>query len=395
MKFTESKVMSIECVPLRRGAGWVTLLALLACLFSSPVMAQDSLSQLIAEAANAIEQARKASAEAYAVDDMAAARSWFTQAERANSSANSLLGRVATDRQKKARENEIFFFASMAKAKAMTAEAKAKKVTTLTETGNVQKVLTEYQGMIRIATERAAEASKARSEIDRARETQARADAERRQLAEAQKRVADIDAQRSREIAQAQQKAAELEAQKAREMAALQEQEARRAAERQREAEAARASQEQIAQMQAKLQVLEQEKAMLAAGAKVPGATFKSADGKAVFTLLVASLFSLANELSPAGRKTLDGVGAFLKAYPDGAVSIRSYTDDRGTPAANKDLSGKRAQKVREYLAKSHGIPESRLAAEGVGAAEPVATNATDAGRALNRRVEVSVSSGK
>ena len=395
MKFIESTVMSIAFLLPRRGAGMAMLLACMACLISSPVMAQDSLSQLVAEAAHAIEQARKASAEGYAQADMAAARSWFTQAERANASANSLLGRVATDRQKKARENEIFFFASMAKAKAMTAEAKAKKVTTLAETGNVQKVLTEYQGMIRLASERAAEANKARGEVDQARETQAKADAERRQLAEAQQRVTDIEAQRAREVAEAQQRAAALDAQKAREMAAAQQQEAQRAAERQREADAARANQEQMAQMQAKLQALEQEKAMLAAAAKVPSATHKSSDGKIVFTLLVASIFSPANELGPAGRQSMDGLGAFLKAYPDGDVVIRAYTDDRGTAAANKDLSNRRAQKVREYLVKSQGIADTRLVAEGMGPVEPVATNATDAGRALNRRVEVSVVSRK
>ena len=130
---------------------------------------------------------------------------------------------------------------------------------------------------------------------------------------------------------------------------------------------------------------------MLAAAAAIPDTTLKSADKKLALTVPVANLFGSGNDLTSAGKQILENVGKFLKTYANNKVVVRSYTDNRGTAAANQDLSEKRAQKVRDYLAGTQTTAGARVSAEGLGTAEPVAANTTDAGRAQNRRIEINV----
>jgi outer membrane protein OmpA-like peptidoglycan-associated protein len=72
-------------------------------------------------------------------------------------------------------------------------------------------------------------------------------------------------------------------------------------------------------------------------------------------------------------------------------VQVAGYTDSTGSASHNQRLSERRAQAVLSYL-KSHGLRSQSYAAQGFGSANPVASNATTAGRAQNRRVEVRVS---
>lgn len=75
---------------------------------------------------------------------------------------------------------------------------------------------------------------------------------------------------------------------------------------------------------------------------------------------------------------------------PDLKVEIQGYTDGIGSDKYNLKLSEKRAQAVKNYLA-ARGISESRMVAKGYGKANPVASNKTAEGRALNRRIEFKV----
>lgn len=96
-------------------------------------------------------------------------------------------------------------------------------------------------------------------------------------------------------------------------------------------------------------------------------------------------------ELTPGARSRLDNVVDALKASPDMSFRIDGYTDSIGTEAYNRKLSQRRMDSVREYLL-GHGIDAGRItAAEGHGESDPVASNATAAGRAQNRRVALSV----
>ena len=87
----------------------------------------------------------------------------------------------------------------------------------------------------------------------------------------------------------------------------------------------------------------------------------------------------------------LDQAVDTLKRYPDVHVTVAGYTDSKGKPAYNQSLSERRAQIVYDYLT-SHGIAANRLEGPiGHGANDPIGDNATDAGRAQNRRVELQV----
>lgn len=94
------------------------------------------------------------------------------------------------------------------------------------------------------------------------------------------------------------------------------------------------------------------------------------------------------SKLSADSQSTLSTVAQRLVANSDVAVRIEGYTDSTGTAAYNKRLSQRRADSVARYLT-SQGVDASRLTTMGYGESHPVASNATRAGRAQNRRVEI------
>jgi outer membrane protein OmpA-like peptidoglycan-associated protein len=92
--------------------------------------------------------------------------------------------------------------------------------------------------------------------------------------------------------------------------------------------------------------------------------------------------------LKPESYAVLDQVGASLNANMDVRIEIAGYTDNTGSARGNVTLSQARADAVRAYLA-SKGVMPDRMVSKGYGAASPLATNTTAAGRAQNRRVEL------
>lgn len=81
----------------------------------------------------------------------------------------------------------------------------------------------------------------------------------------------------------------------------------------------------------------------------------------------------------------------FMKQYPQTTTVVEGHTDSKGTDAYNQSLSERRANAVRDVLVNQYGVEANRVNAAGYGEARPVADNATDAGRAVNRRVEAEV----
>ncbi|NLG61228.1 MAG: OmpA family protein [Candidatus Cloacimonetes bacterium] len=79
-----------------------------------------------------------------------------------------------------------------------------------------------------------------------------------------------------------------------------------------------------------------------------------------------------------------------LKKYPESELLIVGHTDSQGGDAYNMGLSERRAASARNYLI-NLGVDPSRIRTTGRGEAEPVASNESEAGRALNRRVEVAI----
>lgn len=88
------------------------------------------------------------------------------------------------------------------------------------------------------------------------------------------------------------------------------------------------------------------------------------------------------------GIVALDRVAGLVKEKTNANLVIEGHTDNTGTPPLNQRLSEQRAESVRAGLA-SRGVPIARLAAKGIGQTQPVGDNATEQGRAQNRRVEI------
>lgn len=94
--------------------------------------------------------------------------------------------------------------------------------------------------------------------------------------------------------------------------------------------------------------------------------------------------------LLPAAETRLDEVGNALVAK-NRPVVVEGYTDSRGSPSRNLDLSQRRAEAVRSYLV-TRGVASDKIVAKGMGPDRPVAENSSSEGRAQNRRVEIVVS---
>ena len=95
-------------------------------------------------------------------------------------------------------------------------------------------------------------------------------------------------------------------------------------------------------------------------------------------------------QLTHSFQNSLDKVADILTRYPRSSIRITGHTDSRGSTEYNQQLSLQRAQSVGYYLS-DRGVGSSRIITEGRGESQPRATNDTEAGRQLNRRVEMLV----
>ncbi|WP_199136246.1 OmpA family protein [Pedobacter sp. ASV12] len=93
-------------------------------------------------------------------------------------------------------------------------------------------------------------------------------------------------------------------------------------------------------------------------------------------------------DLKDAAKQNIQSLASSINQYPGTDIKVIGHTDSRGTEQYNMNLSEKRAAAVKAY-AVSQGVPPARLITVGKGFSEPIADNATDAGRAANRRVEI------
>jgi len=105
-----------------------------------------------------------------------------------------------------------------------------------------------------------------------------------------------------------------------------------------------------------------------------------SVQGKVLFDLNKSTI-------KPEAIKVLNKIAAYLNKHPEMKVEVRGYTDSTGPHAWNMKLSQRRADAVRDYLA-GEGVPTDRLSTNGYGPDNPIASNDTKEGRALNRRVD-------
>ena len=92
-------------------------------------------------------------------------------------------------------------------------------------------------------------------------------------------------------------------------------------------------------------------------------------------------------DLNVAAKTNLDKLNSILTQYPETNITIIGHTDSKGSEVYNQTLSVNRAGSVTTYAGEK-GVNTSRLTAIGKGETDPIATNETEEGRSLNRRVE-------
>ncbi|SDI45048.1 Outer membrane protein OmpA [Pseudomonas flavescens] len=95
-------------------------------------------------------------------------------------------------------------------------------------------------------------------------------------------------------------------------------------------------------------------------------------------------------DISSSFYGTLNSLVLTFKEFDKNGVNIVGHTDSTGSADLNQSLSTRRAQSVASYLA-ANGVAASRISAYGAGPSQPVASNANEAGRAQNRRVEINL----
>lgn len=123
----------------------------------------------------------------------------------------------------------------------------------------------------------------------------------------------------------------------------------------------------------------------------IPGAKVERVGEGIEVTFDSGLLFDFDSDVirADAGRNLVE-LARSLNKYPDSKLLIVGHTDSKGDESYNQGLSLRRANSAASYL-ESQSVTRTRIGANGRGEMEPVATNDTDAGRQLNRRVEVAI----
>ena len=135
----------------------------------------------------------------------------------------------------------------------------------------------------------------------------------------------------------------------------------------------------------------EQKQQMQAASAGTGVQVSQTADNRLKINVPADAGFAVGSAaLSPRMAPVLAQLADGLQRNPSETIQIVGYTDSTGSDTINIPLSRSRARSVRDDLV-ARGVAAQRITTAGMGAADPVASNATAAGRALNRRVEIFV----
>jgi outer membrane protein OmpA-like peptidoglycan-associated protein len=280
-------------------------------------------------------------------------------------------------------------------------EAAAKEVVETAEEARVMSVKQKAE-----EDAQAAVAAERRAALDREAKARADADAEvkRRQEAEQarhQAEVAKADAERMKQEAQqAAQEASrqKQEAEQARAAALEQQQAAQAAAEQASRDRAAALSQQKVAEAetekarQAAAQA-ESEKAQLRAQllSQLNSILQTRDSARGLIVNMSDVLFDTGSyTLKPGAREKLAKISGIVLAHPGLNLQIEGHTDSVGSDDFNQQLSERRADSVRDFLAEQ-GVPGSAISARGFGKTQPVASNDTAEGRQRNRRVELVV----
>jgi outer membrane protein OmpA-like peptidoglycan-associated protein len=122
---------------------------------------------------------------------------------------------------------------------------------------------------------------------------------------------------------------------------------------------------------------------------QIPGAQVEKKDDALLVSLEASALFDGdASTLSAGGADRIRTLARTVQSYPKERIIVKGHTDSEGAERSNQRLSEERADSVRNVLV-AEGVLPSRIAAVGLGASMPLASNSTAEGRQQNRRVEI------
>ena len=114
-------------------------------------------------------------------------------------------------------------------------------------------------------------------------------------------------------------------------------------------------------------------------------------DDRVTIRLTTLSFASGSAELGPENFDVLTKLQRVVREFPAARITVEGHTDNVGNDAANQALSQRRAIAVRDYLLQNVAMSADRLTAVGYGKNRPIAPNDTAAGRARNRRIDVTI----
>jgi outer membrane protein OmpA-like peptidoglycan-associated protein len=311
------------------------------------------------QARNAVRIARNAEADKYAGSTLAKAETQLKTAEDAYSKKRDKKTVIGTSRNvvETAEEARVIAVQKKSEEMAQAATDAERKAAAEREAKARSDAAAEVLRRQQADEARAqAEAAKAEAERMRQQADQAAQQAAQQQKAAEEARAAALAQQQA---ALEQQKAAEAEAEKARQAAA------------QAEKEKADLRAQLLAQLNAVLQTQDTARGLIVNMSDVLFDTGK-------FTL------------KPTTREKLAKISGIVLAHPGLSLQIEGHTDSVGSDEMNRQLSERRANSVRDFLAEQ-GVPASSMTAKGFGKTQPVASNDTPDGRQKNRRVELVV----
>ena len=318
------------------------------------------------EARNALRIARNAGADKYAPAAWAKAQQQLSAAEDTyrQKRDRKLIDSSSKDATETAEESRVMAVKQKAQEDAQAKIAAEKQAAEQREAQARADATAEVQRRQQAEQERQ-QAEQAKAEAERMKQEAQQA----AQEAARQKQEADA----ARQAALVQQQAAESQAQQAAQAKAVAEAETEKARQAAAKAEAEKA--------QLRAQLLQQFNAVLQTRDSARGLIVNMSD----------VLFDTGSaDLKPGAREKLAKISGILLAHPGLTLQVEGHTDSVGTDEFNMELSGRRADAVRDYLAQE-GVAASTMTAKGFGKTQPVASNDTPEGRQRNRRVELVV----
>jgi outer membrane protein OmpA-like peptidoglycan-associated protein len=123
----------------------------------------------------------------------------------------------------------------------------------------------------------------------------------------------------------------------------------------------------------------------------LPGAVVQRVGEGITVTFPEGLLFGFdSDQINAAAQDNLRRFATSLQKYPNTRTLIVGHTDSEGSADYNMDLSNRRALSAANFIT-GQGVDRARISTAGRGESEPIATNTSDAGRQLNRRVEVAI----